>query len=649
MWTYAYTAGDLTSVTDPLGRTTSQFIDSAGRVVTVTDPLGHRVRRDYDDRNQLMKLTDPLGGTTQFGYDPAGNLKTVRDARESVTTYSYDDMDRITSRQDALLNIETFTYDGNSNLVKFTDRKGQVTTYQYDGLNRRTFAGFGTTGSGGSTSYSSSITYTYDAGNRVTKIVDTREGTITRTFDDLDRLKSETAPNAPRGGIVYTYDNADRRATMKVGSLSAVTYTYNNANQPTAITQGTSSVGFTYDAVGRPKTLTLPDGIVQTYGYDEANELNSISFTKGATTLGDLAYGYDLVGRRTALWGSFARTALPAATTATASYNANNQLTSWNGTTPSYDPNGNLTSFGSQTFTWNDRNQLQATSAGSASFSYDGLGRRLSKTVGGTTTKFLYDGANVVQEQNSSNTATANLLTGLGIDQSFSRTDSAGVRSFLTDALGSTLALADTSGVITTSYTYEPFGAAAVSGASSANSFQFTGRETDGTTGLYFYRARYYSPTFQRFVAEDPIGLSSGDVNLYAYVSNSSTNFIDPLGLESEDEGCGFFWWRCYDDFLGEVGQCLKYAISCVVDDIYGRLIMPAAITVTLVALGGVIIVGGCAAVGLCGLAIVSGATVAALGAVGGVLYYRDLWKKRDSLFDYDGCVDRFPGLCSPD
>jgi len=72
------------------------------------------------------------------------------------------------------------------------------------------------------------------------------------------------------------------------------------------------------------------------------------------------------------------------------------------------------------------------------------MGRRLSRTVAGTTTKYLYDGATVVQEQDSANSATANLLTGLGIDQALSRTDSAGERSFLTDALGSVLAPTDT-------------------------------------------------------------------------------------------------------------------------------------------------------------------------------------------------------------
>ncbi len=101
------------------------------------------------------------------------------------------------------------------------------------------------------------------------------------------------------------------------------------------------------------------------------------------------------------------------------------------------------------------------------------------------------------------------MLTGLGIDEYFQRTDSAGSRDFLTDTLGSTLALADSSGAIQTSYTYEPFGHTTVSGASSTNPFQFTGREND-TTGLYYYPARYYSPSAQRFVSQDPLGFAGG-------------------------------------------------------------------------------------------------------------------------------------------
>jgi len=545
-WNYAYTLGDLTSMTDPLGRKTSRFVDSGGRVVSVTDALGHRTVREYDGVNQLLTATDAFGGVTSFGYDGAGNLRTVTDARNNVTTFTYDNMNRLLTRQDAASSIESYEYDRNSNLVKLTDRKGQATTFGYDGLNRRTFVGFGTIGS----TYSSTIDYSYDAGNRITTIADSRGGTITRTFDGLDRLIQEVTPNSPANGVQYTYDAASRRQSMTVGSMTAVLYGYNSANQLTSITQGSNTVSFTYDGAGHPRSVTLPNGVVETYSYDDARDVTGIAYTNGSTALGDLAYGYDGAGRRTALWGSFARTGLPAATTQNATYNANNRLTSWNGTSLTYDPNGNLTGYGTQTFAWNDRNQLASTTGGAASFAYDGLGRRVSKTVASTTTKYLYDGANIVQEQDSGNVATANLLAGLGIDQVFLRTDSAGARSFLTDALGSTVALADSSGAITTSYTYEPFGTTTSTGASSTNSLQFTGRENDGAPGLYYYRARYYSPTFGRFIAEDPLGFPGGpDVNLYAYAGNNPVSLFDPSGLDPGG-GC-WLGFVCLASFFG--------------------------------------------------------------------------------------------------
>ncbi len=76
-------------------------------------------------------------------------------------------------------------------------------------------------------------------------------------------------------------------------------------------------------------------------------------------------------------------------------------------------------------------------------------------------------------------------------------------------------------------------------GRRARDAFQYTGRESDGT-GLYYYRARYYHPRLQRFVSEDPIGLLAGDPNLYAYVGNSSVNYVDPLGLDRKRNGCDF-------------------------------------------------------------------------------------------------------------
>jgi RHS repeat-associated protein len=201
-----------------------------------------------------------------------------------------------------------------------------------------------------------------------------------------------------------------------------------------------------------------------------------------------------------------------------------------------------------------------------ATFIYDGLGRREKKTINSNVTEFLYDGLNPVQETDGS-TILANILPGLGIDEFLTRTDTvAGVTSaFLTDGLRSTVALTASAGTVEAEYTYDPFGKTTATGVSSSNSFQYTGRENDGS-GLYYYRMRYYSPELQRFVSEDPylhpiygkcpaVGLTPAIVNLvsialdnpqnlstYGYVGNNPLRYIDPFGLERCDplsSSCG--------------------------------------------------------------------------------------------------------------
>ena len=165
-----------------------------------------------------------------------------------------------------------------------------------------------------------------------------------------------------------------------------------------------------------------------------------------------------------------------------------------------------------------------------------------------TQTGFLYDGANAVQEL-SGTTPTANLLSG-GIDEVFQRTDSASARSFLTDALGSTPALTDSSGTLQTQYTSEPFGNTTTSGAATTNSFACTGRELDAT-GLYYYRARYYDQTSGRFLSEDPFDFGAG-TNFYDYAANSPIVLIDPFGL-----------WHCAANVNCNFTPGLKKALDC--------------------------------------------------------------------------------------
>lgn len=154
-----------------------------------------------------------------------------------------------------------------------------------------------------------------------------------------------------------------------------------------------------------------------------------------------------------------------------------------------------------------------------------------------------------------------NRLTG-GVDEFFGRTDSAGTTFPLTDALGSTIALTDTSGSVQTQYTYDPFGGTTASGATSSNTYQFTGRVNDGT-GLYYYRARYYSPRFQRFVSEDPLGFAGRQINLYTYTGNNPINGRDPFGLTTVNIGI---------NASGSIGEAAGTVSAGIVADSNGNV-----------------------------------------------------------------------------
>jgi RHS repeat-associated protein len=140
--------------------------------------------------------------------------------------------------------------------------------------------------------------------------------------------------------------------------------------------------------------------------------------------------------------------------------------------------------------------------------------------------------------------ATARYTQGLGIDALRPRARDFGGRDeplevqigrgtyyYHADALGSVVAVTKSNGSVANSYTYVPFGSAYPASQTVANPFEFTGREWDSETSLYYYRARYYDPLWGRFLSEDPDRLSA-DINFYRYVGNSPANWEDPSGLK---------------------------------------------------------------------------------------------------------------------
>jgi RHS repeat-associated protein len=533
-----YVGADLRSVTDALGDARSQTTNAIGWTTGLSLPLGGQIAINDDALGRPLSVTDPNGATLQQTYDPNGNVLTRIDANNHTTAFTYDAMNRKSTMTDALSQSESYVYEPGGRVSRFTDRKAQVAGWSYDALGRPTQIGYGAT-STNPTAYTGTLAKTWDAGNRVTQLVDSSSGsTITRTYDGLDRVTQEVTP---QGTVNYTYDAGGRRTSMSVSGQPTITYSWDSANRLTQIQQAAGAIngnvaqtiGFQYDNANRRTQLTLPNGVTVNYAYDAANRLTGITYTQSSgTTLGTLTYTYDADGRRTSVGGTLANLALPSAMTG--AYDANNRMTTFNATSLTYDADGNLTNDGSNSYTWDARNRLQSLSGGvTAAFAYDALGRRAQKVVASATTGFLYDGPNYVQEQGTGGSVSAALITG-GTDETFARSVGGSTNSLLSDALGSTLAETSSAQSITTNYSFDPYGTTTQTGTTTGNAQQYTGRENDGT-GLYYYRARYYSPKLGRFISEDPARMAGGP-NFYAYALGNPLAMRDPSGLCSQDD-----------------------------------------------------------------------------------------------------------------
>jgi RHS repeat-associated protein len=535
--TYTYDVNDVRTVTEG-GYTSTFTTDTLGRVSAMTDGRGNVSYYEYDNRSRLIKATDPNGKITQLQYDGNGNITKVTDAANAITQYAYDPRNRLASITDPFNVVEQWTWDNKGNLATYKDRRNKTTTFSYDALDRLS-------GTIYADATSTTFGYSYPAGGLAEMTMSEGTKVITRRFDNRDRLSYEVTP---QGRIDYAYDAADRRSSMTVQNQTPITYTWDDGDRVTALTQGARNIALAYDQANRRSKITFPGTLEQRMNYAKPwGRPSAISYFSGATpvqldALTDASFDGD--GRPISRTATAAANGIPNAvntlpTAFTASY-TNNRLTTFNGAAWTYDTQGNLTADGTNTYVWDVRNRLTQIRQGAtvtASFEYDALNRRTKKIIGTASTEYLHDGLTPVQEKRVGDIT--QLITGPGIDDYLSRvttttgaTPTTTTRNYLTDFLGSTTALADDAGAIKTTYGYEPYGEATVAGEATVNSFQYTGRENDGT-GLMYYRARYYHPKAKRFIAEDPIG-QAGGLNLYSYVEGDPMTFIDPDGESGE-------------------------------------------------------------------------------------------------------------------
>ena len=172
-------------------------------------------------------------------------------------------------------------------------------------------------------------------------------------------------------------------------------------------------------------------------------------------------------------------------------------------------------------------------------FAYDYKGRRISKMAGGVTTMYCYAGEQIIAEYDGNDNLLRKFVYGPGIDEPICMLDVAdnnAVYYYHFDGLGSVAALSDNSANIVEKYSYDVFGEPNRT-SDVNNPYFFTGRTYEAETGLYYYRARYYSPEIGRFLQPDPIGYEDG-LNMYTYVGNNPVMNVDPSGLACSGSSC---------------------------------------------------------------------------------------------------------------
>lgn len=538
--------GLLSRVVDPLERVFSYGRDAAGRVLSQVLPGERTLVFEYDRNGNLAGLTPPGrpkhgmaydalnqrsgylppgvsdGGNTGYAYNTARQLTGVSRPDGLALQLSYDAAGRVAGVVTPLGNYG-YNYDAaGGQLAELTSPTGGKVALSY--------AGTLLTGVGFSGEVEGSVGYAYDNDFRVKEVRINGADPVSFGFDDDGLLNQAGAMSLSR---------VAENGLLSGTSLGVVTdvRTFNGFAEITGCDvriNGSSALKFEYgyDKLGRITSIgeSVDGGAAATtrYGYDAAGRLNRVS--RGGL---DTAYGYDANGNRIDVNGS-----------ASATYDDQDRLLTFNGATYAYTANGELKSKTvagvATTYQYDVLGNLrQVAFAGGDHIDYaiDAADRRVGRKAvfGGVTTeqRFLYqDALKIVAELDAANAVVSRFVYGTRSNVPDYLVRGGKTYRIVTDHLGSPRLVVETgSGDIVQRMEYDAWGRVISDSNPGFQPFGFAGGLYDRDTGLVRFGARDYDPETGRWTAKDPILLSASEPNVYAYAQGDPVNLKDGLGL----------------------------------------------------------------------------------------------------------------------
>lgn len=518
------------SATDIPGRTVKYHYDALGRLTTTMDALNRKTSFNYDDLNRLIGATDALNGNSSQSFDKDGNRTGLTDPNGNTTQFTHDRSGRLTAEIVATGDRVTYTYNARDLVETLTNGRNQVRRFEYDKLGRVVrFA-----------DPDGEVSYTYDENGNVLTVTDA-EGTIERRYDALNRV---TWYRDARGNVIeYDYDSVGNLVRLTYPDGRAVQYAYDDADRLISVTDWNGrETRYGYDKNGRLVRTERPNGTVRTRYYDNYGQLIQQSDVKAD---GELIirydYNYDAAGNII----EEKVTPEPEPFTispVTMTYGKANRLATYNGKEVRFDADGNMVrgplngEFADLVF--DSRNRLK--SAGRTVYVYDAENHRVGFSETWAEIRFIVNPnaylSQVLVKIGPDGEETF-YMYGLGL---IGREKDGEYLDFHYDLRGSTVALSDEDGQVTDRFYYSPFAKITARTGTNDTTFLYNGRDgvMGDENGLYYMRARYYSPYMRRFVSQDVLigKISNGQsLNRNAFVNGKPISFVDPFGLSKSE------------------------------------------------------------------------------------------------------------------